>query len=441
MLGHWAALYPRPPSSPLEVDALGAWALQFTPRVAVWADCVVAEVSGSLRLFGGAHLLHQRLAQGAQDLGVQVGWAPTATAAVAVVHQHQGPADLAWLPMAPQQALVHLLDPLPLQALPAVAAHRAVLSRLGCRSLGNVRLLPRAGLSRRVGPELLACLDQAYGLQPEVHRWITAAPYFHARLELPSRVESAPALMFAAQRLLGQLVTWLSVRHLGAVAFTLHWGHDSLRARDVGAEGELTVRMAQPGRCVTHFVRLLAEHLAQVTLAAPVADIRLEAHELVPLAQESGALIPQSLHRTDDTDRVLERIQARLGPDSVRRPQLCADHRLEWMQHWHHDLTRSSRGAAPVSELPLPTWVLDEPLKLQERDHRPVYHGSLQLILGPDRIEGGWWHRRVTQGQMQALNVQRDYWVAASPQAGLLWVFQQRLAQDQTAWFLHGFFA
>ena len=32
------------------------------------------------------------------------------------------------------------------------------------------------------------------------------------------------------------------------------------------------------------------------------------------------------------------------------------------------------------------------------------------------------------------------YWLARSPHAGLLWVFQQRLARDQTAWFLHGHF-
>jgi hypothetical protein len=38
-------------------------------------------------------------------------------------------------------------------------------------------------------------------------------------------------------------------------------------------------------------------------------------------------------------------------------------------------------------------------------------------------------------------HVQRDYWVALSEHAGVLWVFQERLADDDTAWYLHGVFA
>jgi protein ImuB len=84
-------------------------------------------------------------------------------------------------------------------------------------------------------------------------------------------------------------------------------------------------------------------------------------------------------------------------------------------------------------------------LRLAEREHRPIYQGPLQMLLGPDRVEGGWWHRSAGNGHghggdEEALNVQRDYWLALSPHAGLLWVFQQRLAGDQTAWFLHGHF-
>lgn len=44
-------------------------------------------------------------------------------------------------------------------------------------------------------------------------------------------------------------------------------------------------------------------------------------------------------------------------------------------------------------------------------------------------------------GRAAARHVQRDYWVALSAHAGVLWVFQTRLAADDTAWFLHGIFA
>ncbi|MNT69471.1 hypothetical protein D3C72_2077950 [compost metagenome] len=77
-------------------------------------------------------------------------------------------------------------------------------------------------------------------------------------------------------------------------------------------------------------------------------------------------------------------------------------------------------------------------MRLVERAHRPVYQGPLQLLLGPDRVEGGWWHRAQAGDGELPLNVQRDYWLARSAHAGLLWVFQTRLAGEETAWFLHG---
>lgn len=443
MLGHWAALLPIPlpaSPSPIDVTALGIWALQFTPRVALLEDCVVAEMSASARLFGGMQPLHDLVEAGAMELGARIAWAPTGTAALALVHHAANREDCDGF----RAPLAQWLDPLPLAAITAVAAHHATLARIGCRTLGDVRALPRGGLSRRFDKALLQAMDQAYGLRPEVYDWITLPETFHARLELMSRVETAPALLFGARRLLLQMGGWLAARRLGATAFTLRWCHDVMRAKDAGTGGELTVRTAHPTQHVEHFARLLAEHLAKVQLLAPAGDIELLVSEVAPIVEESRSLIPETLRKGSSTDLALERIQARLGEGCVRRPILCEDHRLEWMQCWESGVLKRRKAAQPAYELPLPTWVLEEPLRLIERDNRPIYQGPLQLLLGPDRVEGGWWHRgEGAEGGQDAkpLNVQRDYWLALSPHAGVLWVFQQRLAGDQTAWFLHGHFA
>ena len=439
MLGHWAAFQPVPlPACPCPIDApsLGVWALQFTPRVALLQGSVVAEMGGSARLFGGLDELQGVVEAGAADLGACVAWAPTGSAALALV-RHAADAKGRNGFRGP---LAQLLDPLPLQAIAAVAAHEPTLARVGCRTLGDVRKLPRGGLSRRFDKTLLSALDQAYGLRPEVYEWLTLPETFSARLELMSRVETAPALLFGARRLLVQMAGWLSARRLGATAFTLRWCHDVMRAKDAGTGGEITVRTAQPTQNVEHFARLLAEHLAKVKLAAPAGDLELLATEVMPIIEESRSLIPETLRKGGTTDLALERIQARLGNESVRRPALSPDHRLEWMQCWAHEPLKRKTVESPY-ELPLPTWVLDEPLLLIERDNRPYYQGPLQLLLGPDRVEGGWWHRSGEEADARPLNVQRDYWLALSPHAGVLWVFQQRLARDQTAWFLHGHFA
>ncbi len=403
-------------------------------------EAVLAEVQASARLFGGLELLRQFMEDGAAEIGAHIAWAPTGLAALALGRQGRNDGF--------SQTLTKVLDALPLSSLTQVARHEATLARVGCRTLGAVRALPRGGLGRRFDKQLLATLDQAYGLRPEAYEWLTLPESFSTRLEFVSRVETAPGLLFGAHRLLVQMASWLCARRLGATAFTLRWFHDVMRPKDAGTSGELTIRTAQPMQSVAHFARLLSEHLAKTKLLAPVGDIELVATEVASVVENSRSLLPETASKGVSIELALERIQARLGASCVRRPVLAPDHRLEWMQRWESSTPSGTKGARAANKgegsepyaLPLPTWVLPEPLRLPEREHVPIYQGRLQMLLGPDRVEGGWWHRSSEESDAQPLNVQRDYWLALSPHAGVLWVFQQRLAGDETAWFLHGHF-
>jgi protein ImuB len=123
---------------------------------------------------------------------------------------------------------------------------------------------------------------------------------------------------------------------------------------------------------------------------------------------------------------------------------LHEDHRLEGMQVWQPGATlathRPSAAVPRTTPLPQPTWVLAEPVRLAVRDHRPCYQGPLQLLIGPHRVEAGWWH-----GPTALPRVQRDYWVALSAQAGVLWIYQERPTERtldaEPGWFLQGHFA
>ncbi len=427
-------------------QALALWALRFTPRVARLDEAVVLEVAASLRLFGGAAALRERVRAEATELGAaRIAWAPNSLAALALARAGLAgmaePADP--LPLAAQ------LDPLPLAVLSATAPHRQTLAHIGCRSLGQLRRLPRAGLARRFDAALLHALDQLYGHAPQTHTWVQTPAVFDARLELPHRVDDAAALVVGARRLLLQLAGWLAARQAGVTAFTLHWAHDAMRSRGAGEGGQLTVRTADPTRDVDHLGRLLAEHLARITLAAPVGDLRLVADEVRPLAPCSASWLPDDAQAEGESlSNALERIAVRLGPDRVQRPVLVDDHRPEHMCRWQAAGQALPRRPSALDGhdaeiafgpgLPQPAFVLPQPLKLLVRQHRPLYQGELQLLLGPQRVEGGWWDRDEALGHTR--HAVRDYWVAASAQAGLLWVFQTRLAEEP-AWFLHGFFS
>jgi protein ImuB len=416
-------------------QALAIWALQFTPRVSVLDEAVLMEVEASLRLFGGGPALRARVAAEAPALGVvRLGWSSNGLAALALAR--------AGIEDGLDGPLPARLDPLPLEVLGALRPHRLTLAHIGCRCLGDVRALPRGGLVRRFDRALLHALDQLYGQAPEVHTWVGLPERFEQRLELMARVEQAPALLAGAQRLLLALGGWLAARQAGVTAFALRWTHDALRARAAGEGGELVVRTATPTRDTTHLARLLAEHLARVTLQAPVGELCLRALEVQPLVMASASLLPPDgtadAGGEEGLTQVLERLSVRLGTGRVLRPVLLDDHRPEAQCRWQPAAEALPRQVLPVASGPQPGFLLPKPLRLAMCGERPLFQGELQLLLGPQRIEGGWWDRDEAAGVHR--NVVRDYWVAQSAQAGVLWVFQTRLEQAP-AWFLHGYFA
>lgn len=485
---HWMALLPGTlPPADVDADAgqadgippclavldaphLAWWSLQFTPRVALLEEAVVLEIQSSERLFGGRRALRGRITREARALGIGA-WAHAGTALAALASARQA-RRLALPTLEGGEAIKppHLaarLDALPLETLPGVAEHQPTLARLGCATLGDVRRLPRGGLSRRFGASLLHALDQAYGARTESFEWTSLPPVFDARQELPGRVEDASALLFAAQRLLQQLGAWLAGRQAGVTAFTLRWRHDWHR-RDQDGEGQRTIRMASPTRDVERLSRLLAEHLQHIRLASPVGDIGLHADQIealpldsLALFQEHGdtrtatgpdALLTPSAQRAqrDALLALLDRLSVRLGAGRVRQARIQADHRIECSQVWH-PVTQAPPPASPrppqdrtplIADMPQPCWILAEPLPLMlagdgagPREH-PVYKGRLALLAGPHRIEAGWW-------DAASAMVTRDYYLASSDQAGLLWIFRSRHPPDggRSPWFLHGFFA
>jgi protein ImuB len=446
---HWLSLLPcrTEPSLAAQQRAVSWWALRFTPRVALLEEAVVLEVSGSLRLFGGGDRLLGLVQSQADAQGFHaVASAPTSLAALALSRQAaalaqagHGPYDADPAPAAPR-----MLDALPLQALTAVAAHQSTLARLGCQTLGDVRRLPRGGMARRFGAGLLQALDQAYGEHAEQHAWETLPEVFDERLELPFRVTSTDAILHAARHLLGQLETWLAARRAGVRAIVLRWRHD-MASQAAGQGGELEVRTAEPVREVDHLGRLLGEHLAKVELQGPVGEIMLHAHEIALQAEQPLSLLPDAIPSGEALQQALERLSARLGESRVQRPVLLDDHRPGHLQEWLSAASPDARACRPTAprphHLPLPAWLLAAPQPLPMRGNKPVYQGLLTLLAGPHRIESGWWDHRAS-GQ-----VVRDYFIASSPQAGLVWVYRERWPGDAghsldaaSHWYLHGLY-
>jgi protein ImuB len=444
---------------------------------------VLVEVQASERLFGGRKALLNRIrTECAEQQVQQMAVAPTALAARALLRcmptalrdatGSPNHAPLVTVAACTPRNLAAVLDGLPITALLAVDAHQATLVRLGCHRLGQVRALPRGGVSRRFGAPLLLALDHSYGLVTATYPWTTLPEHFHQRVEFNSRIELAEGLMFGAHRLLGSLKAWLQARQSGVTGICLHWEHD-LQRRGEAKAGSLVVHTGQATRDTQHLARLLAEHLARTQLSAPVVAITLEATGVEAMATASTSLLPEDNASGESLLQLMERLSARLGPHRVLCGTPVADHRPQRMQSWQAYTTHAVKpktlaSAAAKSGLAVPgdwasypPWILRQPLRLAVVKDKPVYQGPLQLMAGPERIETGWWPEDTQgAGSDQAAHSDltlRDYFIASSELAGLLWVYRQRtgllrtsakqaaeaavnLLPEQVRWYLHGIY-
>jgi protein ImuB len=389
----WVALH-FPGLAPEALPPLAAWACQFTPRVSPEPpQALLLEVEGSLRYFGGCQALLAALERALAELGQPATFAEAPTARAALWRARAG-------------------GGVPIEEVPiaAIGADEAFFAAIGISSVGELAALPREGLAVRCGQRLLDELDQALGRLPEAREFFVPPERFNADLELPAEVHEAPALLFAARRLLVQLAGLLAARQAGLRAFTLHLVHCD-RSRSA-----IYVELASPTRELERLAQLLREKLATLALTAPVEAIAVEAGDFTPLGGSSRGLFGDRAAEAEEWAELVERLQARLGRDAVYGVTPFPDHRPEYA--WRRVAPGEWDPHEFVQPGPRPAWLLERP--------RRVAESELGLLAGPERIACGWW---------DGDEARRDYFVAELGN-GVAWVYR-----EEGIWYVHGLFA
>lgn len=431
------------------------WLPPGTPGASPPLVGVRLEVQSCLRYFGGLPALLDRLRAALAPLGhrVQIASAPTALGAALLAGWRD---DLALGPHGSgREALQTLLDAAPLGLLASGGAQADALQGMGLHTLADLRRLPRDGLARRFGTELLADIDRARGHAPEVHAWLTLPPRFASRLELMCRADTSAQLLVGARVLLARLVAWAGARQARIARFTLVMHHEPRRHRgrqdgDPPDRSPLLIAPAEPAADADHLHSLLAERLGRLPLAAPALELSLHCDHLVAGTPPNGELFASPASQREGLARLVERLQARLGVDRVQRFAPAADHRPEHGTRWQAvdparlgglaatpaaDTAATATAAQARALATQPLWLLPQPRVLAERAQRPLLDGEpLQLLAGPDRLETGWW-----DDDGPAV---RDYFIAQAASGALVWVYRHRLPADAAGpgWFLQGLF-
>jgi protein ImuB len=437
----------RDPAREAQVlKALAGWAERFTSMVSLEPPALLLEIAGSLRLFGGLETLLRRIELDLEERGF--------SAATAVA-----PTPLAsmWLARAGRNACVrdlkHLtgtIASLPLRCLEWPESVEESLNGMGLTCIGDCLRLPRQGFARRFGAGLLLELDRALARLPDPRVSYRAPERFTREYDLHEELHDSELLQDACRQLLRGFERFLTSRQLAVQQVRFSFFH--LR----GQATHLTLRRRRAGGAVEQWSELLALRFERMALPAPVIAIRLRGGHGEPLQAMNDALPFDG--KTGKSGRLpvahlMERLCARMGDDAVHGVALVAEHRPQhawcpiqaidsqvssrmpqcpaaltrahdYQPQWQDDLRRTHRLL-----LRRPLWMLPEPMLLDTIGNDPSYHGALQRVSGPERIESGWWD---TDG------IARDYFVAVNSQGVHLWIYRNRSGRPD--WYLHGIF-
>ena len=399
---------------------IAVWAGQFTAQISLDPPAgVLLEVATSLRLFGGIAALKRRIDAGLAAMGyvTVTSCAPTPLAArlLARAGRHK---------VVCMTDLAAAIAPLPLLLLNLSADTAETLTAIGARSIGDCLALPRGGLARRCGQEVLRRLDRALGYLPDPRPWFEAPATFSSRIELGWPAESTEPILFVGKRLLAGLAGFLAGRQAGIERFVLTLEHEQ-RPPTV-----LAVELASRSRDEARFLDVLRERLAHFThhgLDAPVIAVTLTAEQIHSVAVANRSLFADARDSREPCARLLENLRARLGEEAVSGVRAVPAHRPEFA--WE----AAEPGARQRVETLCgnrPLWLLEPPQALPERNALPQWDGPVALLSGPERIESGWWDGH---------DCSRDYYLASGPHQELLWLFHER--RDPRGWYLHGLFA
>lgn len=397
------------------LERLAAWSGQYTSCVClVPPDALLLEIAGSRNLYGSTEELIAQVGAGLNALGYSAKLAAAPT-----------PLGATWLARAGREVHVNdhagffnALAELPLDCLALPVEHAELLHGLGLTTLVDCLRLPRDGIARRVGAEILDLLDRAFGRLPDPRKPFVPPEYFRARLGLPAPVASREALLFPLHRLLLELAGFLMARGVGAAALNvvLH----STRSQST----PLRLQLIAPSRDAQHLTGLVRERLERLTLAAPVEEIIVEVDALRPLAPQRLDFFAGA--KTADVMRaeMVEQFHARLGREAICSIATHPEHRPE--RAWRYVPPDTIAPVVTTNSRPL--WLLPAPVTLEVREGNPYWNGRLALESERERIESGWW-----DGE----EIARDYFVARNPQGQRCWVFCELHSRQ---WFLHGVF-
>ena len=440
---------PQEAESQFDASSLFELAARYSPMVCWRQDQHheymgwLVEVHSSFRLFGGAQALLSQLWQNAEEFPAELQLANHHTATGAWWLGKCAPArsqDDFWAMLNFNE---NSLLALPISVLDCDTKLQTTWQQCGFNRLGDLWRLPRDGFLRRFGAQALAELDSGFGAQNKLAPAAVAykpANTFEKEKELPFHSDRLDLIEHHAQALLEAVCNWLKQQKCGTRE--LHWAFMHAHGEEV-----LRLRSAQPTDCLETWKRLLHHQLVRMQFDDDIRSLKVCCARSELLPNVNNSFLPDPAESTHNWNSTCDVLRARLGEQTVLFAATESDPRPECsIVLQHTPLLKNTNTAFKKGEkkhtpeldnstlpssAPRPLWLLPQAKPLQGKAPEWKTGGPWQLLSGPERVEFGWWDSQPCK---------RDYYCARDSNSSLVWLYQD-LLDENSRWFLHGYFA
>lgn len=415
------------------LEGLARWAIRYTPLSSTDPDGVLLDITGCCHLWGGEEAYLKHITSRLQSSGycVKAAIADTIGAAWALSRYGQG-AEI----VAPHEQHFALLS-LPPAALRIPGETTEKLHKLGLNRIERFIQMPRSTLRRRFGENLLIKIAQAIGEEPEAFTPITIIQEFEERLACLEPIRTAKAIEIAIERLLDKLCLRLKTEGLGLRKAQLK-GY-----RIDGKTTSTAIGTNRPSDDPLHLMKLFALHISGIAPGMGIELFTLTAEKTEKMERPQEKIwAGQAGLDSQPLAELLDRVAGKVGKNAIRRYLPRADYWPERAVKQAKDLSEDS-GIGFHNPLNRPIQLLPRPERIEVTapipDYPPmlfIYQGlrhSIKKADGPERLERAWW---LEEGE------HRDYYTVEDEKGNRYWLFRSgHYAAENSAWFIHGFFA
>lgn len=384
---------------------------------------LVLDTTGSDHLWGGEAQMLRQIEGKLSTLGLEtdLACAPTHGAAWAL-SRFGGVREV-----CAADELAAKTAPLPVRALRLKHDTVLLLKRLGLKTLGDLAAVPRLSLARRfhraeLAQNPLLRLDQVMGRLAEPLQSPDDPPQFSVQSSLPEPVmDPAPHL----PALLQELCAGLHTAGMGARRITL------TVYRTDGDVDCIAAATSQASRDPSHLLRLFDDKLERLNPGFGFDLITLDA-SVVEQIEVLQTRIEGGTDEGTELARLIDRLSARFGPDTIRRPALRDSHIPERREGWHGAMAPQA-PALPPHPRPRPLRLLQPPEEIRvlyavpegppaQFIWRRLTHKVVRFE-GPERIAPEWWADRPGTRL-------RDYYRIEDQHGRRYWLFREGVVGD-----------